>query len=648
MIFLALVINSACAVLDNKKSENFQTLFIISEDSVTVDEFIYAFEKNRPEDSAVHKAEVDEYLELYKKFKLKVAEAKSLGMDTTATFKKEYSTYMSQLDNSYLQSSNDTDSLVRQAYDRMQWQIDASHILLMVEESAPAEDTLAAYTKLISIRDSIQNHGKDFGDMAMQYSQDPSAKQNKGNLGYFSVFQMVYPFENAAFTTPVGAVSMPARTRFGYHIIKVNDKRPNEGKVKVAHIMIRNSASAEETAFNLYNQLTAGADWNQLCASNSEDYQSSAKGGELAPFSRGQIVKEFSDVAFSLTTPGEISEPVQTQYGWHIIKLIERIPLDDFDKVQQQLRAQVRRDTRSQVSKQKVLENIAAENNYMEFEGNIQMVIQQDNHKFENGKFIFENDSLAAIDLFSITGEKYVADSLYQFIDKNTRQQNTKAFLYEQFKEFKAEALTNFEIAHLAEKYPEYKYLRKEYYDGILLFTIMEDLIWNPASTDSTGIVSYYEQHKEEFIDSTTVEMAIFSSSDRSIIDSISIEFSNKEKFLALSRQEKEALSDQNNDLTKVSLHLEFGELEIAKHQVLRSTGVPDSPEIEQVEEDWYYLIPIRQIGEPRRLSNVRGRLIAEYQDELEERWLSELAIKYPVIVDEKSLKYVYNKLDTK
>lgn len=647
MIFLSLAIFSACAVLKTDKSGENQTLFTINEDSVTVDEFIYAFEKNRPEDSVAHKSEVDEYLELYKKFKLKVAEAKALGMDTTPTFRQEYSTYMSQLDNSYLQSSNDTDSLVRQAYDRMQYEVNASHILLLVEESAPAEDTLAAYNKLLALRDSIQNQGMDFGDMARRYSEDPSAKENKGNLGFFSVFQMVYPFENAAYNTKVGEISMPTRTRYGYHIVKVLDKRPNEGRVKVAHIMIRNAANAEERIFNIYDQLAAGVDWAQLCAANSEDLQSASRGGELAPFSRGQIVQPFADVAFSLTIPEEMSEPIQTQYGWHIIKLIERLPTSDFDKMEQQLSAQVRRDVRSQVSKQKMLDNIAIENNFIANETNIQKIIELGNHQFENGKFIFENDSLADIVLFSMADKAFIADSLYKFIDKNPRQQNSKQFLFGQFKEFKAETLINFEKSQLAEKYPEYKYLKKEYHDGILLFSIMEEQIWNPASTDSTGIALYYEQNKEKFIDSTTVEMAIFSSRDKLMIDSVRTLYPSAEAFLAMDREEKEALSDQNNDSTKVSLHLEFGELEIAKHQLLTATGMPADPQIEQINDDWYYMIPIRMAGEPRRLAYVRGRLIADYQDELEQKWITELAKKYPVNVDENALKFVYKKLDT-
>jgi peptidyl-prolyl cis-trans isomerase SurA len=647
-IFLILVIFSACSILDRSKSSGSSSLFTVAEDTVAVEEFIYAFEKNRPADSIVQKSEVDEYLDLYKKFKLKVAEAKALGMDTTPSFRQEYSTYIGQLDNSYLQSTNDTDSLVYQAFNRLQSQVNASHILLMVEESAPPEDTLAIFNKIITIRDSLVNHGADFGQMAAKYSEDPSARQNKGELGFFSVFQMVYPFENAAFTTNVGEISQPVRTRFGYHLVKVNDKRSNDGKIRVAHIMIRTSATARDKAFELFEQLMTGADWQEICAANSQDFQSASRGGELAPFGRGQIVKEFSDAAFALNTPGEISQPVQTPFGWHIIRLIEKIPVDNFDKMEEQLEAQVRRGDRSKVSEQKMLARIASANNFVEQSENIQQVIEPQNHQYAKVKFVFENDSLAQLVLFSINNEPYTADSLYQFIKKSASQQNTRPYLYEKYIEFKNEALLNYEKAHLAEKYPEYRYLRNEYYEGILLFSIMEEHIWNPASTDSVGIANYYQEHKDEFIDSTTVELAIFSSLRKGLMDSLMARFPDKESFLVLTKSEKEALLSQNNDSAKVSLQLEFGEFALADDLLGSLGGAPVQPVIKKVDERWYYLLPVRKPGEARRLPNIKGRLIAAYQEALEAEWLTELKEKYDVVVDDKALKFVYNKLDTK
>ena len=647
LILLMLGLISACAVLENQKTGTNQTLFTVVEDSVSVEEFIYAFQKNRPPDSAVYKAEVDEYLELYKKFKLKVAEARALGMDTTSVFREEYRTYMDQLDNSYLKTTNETDSLVKQAFERLQYQVNASHILLLAELSAQPEDTLTVYNKLIAIRDSIVNEQADFGQMAVAYSEDPSAKENQGALGFFTVFQMVYPFENAAYETAPGYISSPIRTRFGYHLVKVNDKRPNEGRVRVAHIMLRNSSEAENKAFDLYNQIKAGAEWDVLCAANSQDYQSANRGGELAPFARGQIVQPFSDVAFGLITPGEISEPIQTPYGWHIIKLIEKLPVSDFDKMQQQLQAQVRRDERSKISEQKILDRLADHNNLVEQAANIQTVITPENYAFTDSRFNFANDSLAALSLFTINSKAFTADSLYRFIEDKARQQNSRQYLFEQYIDFKAKTLIDYEKANLAAKYPEYRFLKKEYHDGILLFSIMEDLVWNPASADSTGIEKYYAANQNKYVDSVTIELAVFSAPEREVIDSIQSVLPDKESFIELPKNEKEALSRPKSDTAKVSLQLEFDEYALAGNQLLTELGIPSEPEITQVDKQWYYLLPLRLAGEPRRLPYIRGRLIADYQEQLEKEWLAEIAEKYPVKIDEKALKFVYKKLDT-
>jgi peptidyl-prolyl cis-trans isomerase SurA len=293
-----------------------------------------------------------------------------------------------------------------------------------------------------------------------------------------------------------------------------------------------------------------------------------------------------------------------------------------------------------------MLSRIAQDNNLIENGENIQLVINPENHQFDKSKYNFTNDSLAQISLLRIGDVNYNADSLYTYINRSSRQQNSREFLFNQYNAFKAEVLKNYEKAHLADKYPEYKYLKKEYHDGILLFSIMEDLVWNPASSDSVGILNYYEDNKASYVDSTTVEFAIFSSTSKVTIDSIQALFPDKESFISLSIAEKEALRRPNNDSTKVSLQLEFGEYKLTENKLLTNFGIPDKPELKQGKEQWYYLLPLRLAGEPRRLAQVRGRLIADYQEELEMAWITELSEKYQVNVDEKTLKLVYKKLE--
>ena len=642
--FLAGLITACSSVIILEPPHN-STLFTVANEPVLMDEFIYAFNKNRPADSLINKTNIDDYLELYVNFKLKVTEAKARGMDTTSDFRKEYSSYINQLDNSYLHTRSENDDLVKEAYNRLQFEIRASHILFAVTESDSPADTLAAYEQALMVRDSILR-GASFGEMAKAYSTDPSARQNMGDLGYFTVFQMVYPFESAAYNTAVGQVSMPTRTRFGFHLINVVDKKPNDGRVKVAHIMIRNGKDAKARTFTIHEQVIAGAGWDETCQQYSEDAQSAANSGVLAPFNRNQIVPAFAEVAFSLTEQGEISDPVETPYGWHIIKLLERIPIGDFESNEYQLRAKVKRDSRAQQSKHKMIERLAQENNWLENTKNVQMVMQPESHLYQKDKWLFEEDSLANIALFKIQEENYYAADLYTFINKSTRHKSTKAYLYERYKAFKDESLIDYEKAHLAEKYDDYKYLKQEYYDGILLFSIMEDEVWTKAGRDSLGLVEYYEQHKTDFIDSTRLSVAIFSVSERRIIDSIAIKLPNAKAYKSLSMKEKEALLAQYNGTPQLSLHLDSGEFIIDQHPVLQNLSLPYKETIINADSSWYYVLPLSNPELPLPMSEVMGKLIADYQEVLEERWLSVLNEVYIVKIDESILNKVYIQIE--
>jgi len=645
LIFLLVGLITACSSLNINKSQQNAPLLTVANEPVSVDEFVYAFNKNRPADSLVSKSNIDDYLDLYVNFKLKVAEAKTRGMDTTSEFKNEYTSYINQLDNSYLQSNNETDALVSEAYSRMQYEIRASHILFNLEEGASASDTLVAYNKAIMVRDSLLG-GASFNELAVAYSEDPSARQNKGDLGYFTVFQMVYPFETAAYNTPIGQVSMPTRTKFGYHLIKVFDKKPFEGQVSVAHIMFRKSKDAKDRAFETYEKLIAGANWEETCKQYSEDAQSASKGGMLAPFGRRQIVASFAEAAFALTEPNEISDPIETQYGWHIIKLIEKIPIGDLESNQYQLRAKVKRDSRAQLSRKKMVERLAEENNWQENTENVQLVILPVNHKYLKDKWLFDNDSLANIELFKIQGDRYYAKNLYKFINNSTQHKNTQAFLYDEYTSFREESLIEYEKAHLDEKYDEYKYLRQEYYDGILLFSIMENEVWAKAGKDSLGLASYYEQHKSDFIDSTKLFAAIFTATERSIVDTLALKLPTSKAYLKLSKKEKEGLLAQYNGSPQLSLQLDSGEFIIDQHPVLQNLSLPYKESVINVENKWYYVLPLSDPQLPIPMENTMGKLIAKYQTILEERWLIELKKAYSVNVNEATLKKVYKELE--
>ena len=332
----------SCALTKTGDISN-DTLMTMAGDTVTADEFIYLYEKNNfNNDSIYSEKDVSSYLELFQNFKLKVRAAKDVGLDTTQAFETEYNTYKDQLIRPYLAESKENERLVQEAYGHMQWEIDAAHIMVSLKQDALPEDTLVAHNKIADILKSARS-GVDFEELAFQYSEDPSAKTNKGRLGYFTAFQMVYSFEEAAFNTPVDSISGIIRSQFGYHILKVLDKRPYSGKVKVSHIMLLKGSGTEDflrnKIFEIHNQVTGGVDWNELCQKYSEDERTKDTGGTLPLLGLRQINDQaFETVAFSLKSPGEISDPVQSQFGWHIIRLEEKIGLEPFDQLQESLK----------------------------------------------------------------------------------------------------------------------------------------------------------------------------------------------------------------------------------------------------------------------------------------------------------------------
>ncbi|MEY3505123.1 MAG: hypothetical protein RL349_1720, partial [Bacteroidota bacterium] len=347
----------------------------INNKPVTKSEFLQIYTKNNPNPS-FDKDSLDRYMELFEVFKLKVAEAEALGYDTLPRLKKELEGYKKQLALPYLIDSVQNQVMVQEAYNRTATEVRCSHILVKLDPNASPKDTLVAYNRLLGLKARIEK-GEDFASVAKSKlgSEDPSVVNNGGDLGYFTAFQMVYPFEEKAYTTPVGSISEPFRTRFGYHILKVTDKRAARGTIKVAHLMISTGReagtetrqNAEKKINEIYDSLAAGASWEKMVSAYSEDANSIKKGGELPAFGSGtsqRMVLEFEDAAFSLKKVGEISKPVKTQYGYHIIRLIEWTPVKSFESMRRELQAKVNKDERSKITQDSFVQKLKTQYQY--------------------------------------------------------------------------------------------------------------------------------------------------------------------------------------------------------------------------------------------------------------------------------------------
>lgn len=492
-------------------------------------EFKYVYNKNNSSnDSAYTLKNINEYLDLYTNFRLKVAEAESLGYDTVTSFKKELDGYKKQLAQPYLKEKGVTERLINEAYERMKEDVNASHILLKLSEDAEPKDTLEVYKKIMDLRARALK-GEDFGKLAEQYSQDPSAKENKGSLNYFTSLQMVYPFEDKAYNTKVGDISMPVRTKFGYHIIKVNGRRPSQGTVTVAHIWARfteeqeasDSVEAVKKINEIYKRLQKGEKWDELASQFSDDTRSAKTGGVLTEFGVAQMTPKFEEAAFSLKKPGEYTKPVRTPYGYHIIKLIEKKPIAPFETLEASIKAKVGKDSRSDLNKIEFLKRIKNENNFVENKAGLDLAYSKADSNLVKGTWTYDEKSTELnTTLFTIKGKVYTVKDFFAYLKAKQRPKShsPRYIVEEVYKEYVDASLVAFEESHLEGKYEDYKMLVREYRDGILLFQIMDENVWNKAVQDTAGQRKFFEANKSNYKWGERVDATVFNCANKEIL----------------------------------------------------------------------------------------------------------------------------------
>jgi len=619
-------------------------LLKIDDREVTRSEFEAIFKKNN-KDTLITKQDLDEYLELFINFKLKVIEAEELGKDTLPTFVNELKGYRDQLAAPYLVDKATTDSLLKQAYDRMQYEVRASHILVRVGIDASPEDTLKAYKKIMSIKKEVLKNPDNFEQIASEKSEDTSAETNGGDLGYFTSLQMVYPFENLAYNTPVGEVGGPARTKFGYHLVKVRDKRPARGQVEVAHIMVRSEEGDPEEVKNtsqkrideVYQKLVDGGDFAELAKKYSDDRSSASKGGVLPPFGAGKMVAEFEDAAFSIENPGEIAGPVKSPYGWHIIKLIERIPLKSYDEIEKELERRISRDSRSNLSKESFINARKKEYGFVEDKRQLKpFYMEIDSMYFRGAWTPSEQLSTSEKVLFTLDGNEYTQNDFLRYLQSRMRprrtQIDTEQLITDSYDNFVTKSIMDYEDSKLEEKYPEFKALMNEYRDGILLFDLTDEKVWSRAVKDTAGLESFYENNKNQFMWEERADYEIYTVDDE--------DTGKKVEKLLNKGKSKETVKDKVSTDSALKLKVDTGlaqknEIPVLE-QVTWSEGVSELID----DEGQLKVIRINEIRppEPKGFDEARGIITAAYQSKLEEDWVEQLRQKHDIEVNREVL----------
>lgn len=626
-------------------------LFTIDDNPYYTDEFIRVYNKNLDLVKDDSQKDLDKYLELFLGYKLKVQKANKVGLQYGTNYQNELKSYRNQLSKNYVNDSKVTNELVKEAYDRLQQEIRASHILVLLDEGATPEDTLKAYNKILDIKRRL-DAGEDFVTVAKQTSEDPSVKDNNGDLGYFSAFRMVYPFENATYKTNVGKVSKPFRTRFGYHIVKVVDKRINRGEVTVAHIMIlkntdeAQNAKAKSTIEDIYQKIQQGESFETLAQQFSEDKSSAPKGGVLQRFGSGQLSsEEFENVAFELKDKNQISKPFESQFGWHIVKLIEKHPVRTYDEMKSELEEKIRKDERSLLitnSLAKKLRNKYSILKDVKILVKIKAVVTDEFY----AQTWAANDKTKEIKGIVLTINKDKKINANQFVDfiigkqkSNIKTKPISRLVDELFEKFIDEQLIAYYNENLENEFPDFKNIMEEYRDGLLLFDLMEKEIWNRAKNDTLGLSEYFKNNISNYQWKKRYNLDILSSTDSKVIEKV-------QKLLKKGKS-IDYIKEQLNKDGKVNVMSKSGLYE-EDYDVLPQFKDLSKGVSAIVSKDKYYFV-LNVIDEKpagaKELSECRGKVISDYQQYLENHWVDELKKEFKISINQEVFSKVKNQL---
>ncbi|WP_430816268.1 peptidylprolyl isomerase [Carboxylicivirga sp. RSCT41] len=602
------------------------TVLTIGDKKYSLEEFNYIYNKNNS--LTQEPVSKNEYVNLFVNYKLKVEEAIAQGYDTVPSFKRELEYYRNELAKPYLTDKKATDEVVKEAYEHMMYEVDASHILIELDKSPTPQDTLKAYQKIADIKTRLDN-GEDFGKLAMELSEGPSAP-NKGHLGYFGAFMMVYPFEKAAYSTPVGQVSEITRTAFGYHLIKVHDKRKNKGEILVAHIMKAFPYRANPTVQNqskiaidsIYRKLMNGESFNAMVAQFSDDKQTVANNGKLPWFGTGRMVPEFSDAAFALNNNGDISEPVKTQFGWHIIKRIDVRPVKPLDECREEIMQKIKRDERAFAGKKATIDRLKEEYTYTVNESDYAQLESLVIKASATGKeALIAELSSAALQPASfddqVISSSDLANEAFPFNIPSAGL--TPANFSQIWNDYIDNKLIEYEKARLESKYPEFRFLMNEYHDGLLIFEISQREVWNKASNDSTGLVRYYEEHKNDYILEEHFNGRLLYCKDKQTYKQL------KKVVKKNPEMQIDSLAPSLAENIKVKEGRFFnGDEPMLDAQIWKKKGAA-------IDSTYPYLLPlgVKKEKSIQPLTEVRGRVISDYQEELERNWIDGLKQKF-------------------
>jgi peptidyl-prolyl cis-trans isomerase SurA len=649
-LVLACLTSGICAV-----SGYAQTLFTYGPHAVTKDDFLKVYKKNsinkKPDMS---EGELRSYLDLYALFRMKVAEADKQKLDTVSSIDHELDNYRKQLAKNYLTDEQVTNKLIHEAYDRMKEDVHVEHILV---SCTPGTDSTAPYRKIDSIYHVIESGKATFEDMAKDFSDDKGSKDRGGDIGYFTALQIVYQFENVAYSTPVGKVSKPFRTQFGYHIVKVLEKRADRGQVQVAQIMIqvaksqgdKSIAAGKMRADSVEAMLKSGVPFDELVKKYSDDKYTVADNGVMKPFGTGKMVLPFENAAFALKKPGDISEPIQTDYGYHIIKLISKIPIAPYDTLYPTLKHKVENDSRAQTARDHFFNKIKEKNGFKDYPENIAEVSNKLIATPDTGRnaktFVADDYKYMTKPVFTLAGKNYSQFDFVKFFEGLTRGKLNgpkNAIVHDGYTTYVNNVVNDFEEHKLVEENPEFKSLMEEYRDGIMLFELMDRNVWSKAAHDSEGLKAFYESHKNKYMWEPGFEGSVYKFKNKASLDTAM-------GLIEGSRVSDDSLVKMMNTTSSPDrVSIQRGRYEFSRFKdATQAELTANKKKITPNSNGGYTVVIAREIyNSPgqKTLEEARGYVVAEYQDYLEKQWNEKMHKEYPLKVNETVFKSMVKK----
>ena len=618
------------------QNQNDKTLFTVADEEIPVSEFLYIYKKNLGKNADFSRKSLQEYLDLYMKFKLKVKKARSMKIDTTPSFKKEMQGYRDQLAKSYLVDKEVNEKLIREVYDRMKKDLKISHILINTGPNNRYEDK--AIKKINDIYNDLK-FGKPFNSIARAQSDDKYSNKYGGDLGWVTSMlpEGFYEFENYIYSLKVGEFSKPFKSKFGYHIVKLNEERPARGEVEASHILLRDKVKGEPVPNvknkidSIYSELKNGQNFVNLARKYSMDDKTAMKGGYLGFFGINKYDKKFEDAVFALKENREYSKPFKTSIGWHIVKLNSKTGIKSFDKVKRNLSNKINENERYNIARKSLIVRIKEDSGFKQDD----KVLNRFSNKLDKSFYSFKWKAPEYEDdkLVSLKNREYTLKDFVNYCVKNQRERlklSKKRPLHESvavmFDGFVDDICISYEEQHLEEKYPDFKFLMREYTEGNLLFEVMEKEVWNKASKDTAGLKVFYGNNKNRYEWKERAELYEYTihSDDQKLIKKI-LKYAKKKSHSKLIKK----YNKKKQQITFKVKKVEFGDKE------LEGLKFDKGARTEPFNDKELKVVTFRKINSilpvsSKTIDEAKGYIIADYQEFLEKKWIIDLEKQYP------------------